>query len=386
MNKKIYYAMAQSDELEPEDAANFIIKKCLQQLNGRKPAAGIIYMAITVDHQRILDIIYSTFNDIKLIGCTTDGEFSSETGYIQDSVLLMLFSSDEIEFATGEIDLKKFDTELIKKEIKTSLDNLNKKPRVGILFTDGIAINSEDSLKIMNTVFNGSVPFFGGAAADQWRFTGSKQFHNNTVLDGKAVYLLICGDLNYSFALGTGWTPVGSYGIVNKSERNIIKEINHMRAIDFYRELLGQNANPSIEMPMAIYDENNTFMYLRTTFGNIIEDDGSIVFLGDIKENYKVRLTLVDRPSIIESVSAAMDNAVKKFPGRRKPSIAICFSCTARRALLGLKTGEECRIVKSKLGKDAIVFGFYSYGEFSPLDTSTGSIFHNESFVCLLLE
>lgn len=364
MSRKIYYAMAQSDELEPGDAAMEVVESCLEQLGDRKASAGIIYMGIAVDHQAVLDTVCSRISGLKLIGCTTDGEFSSETGYMQDSVLLLLFSSDEIEFVAGRIDLSRLDVDDLRDELKRSTGSMNSLPRLGILFTDGISLNSENSIAIMNSVFENKVPFFGGAAADRWRFTGTRQFYNNTVTESTAVYLLLYGEFDYSFAIGTGWTAVGSCGVVNKVERNIVREINNMRAIDFYRDLLGKDASPSIEMPMAVYDENDSFLFLRTTLGNIISEDGSLVFLGDIQEGHKVRVTIVDRTSILDGTAEAADLALKRFPAGKKPSVALCFSCTARRAILGMRTDEECGLVKSRLGVNAIIAGFYTYGSF----------------------
>ncbi len=386
MDKKFYYAIAQSDEIDPENAANEIVEKCLLQLDGKEPKAGIVYMGITVDHQKVLDVINCKIQNINLIGCTTDGEFSSDTGYMQDSVLLMLFSSSEVDFISGKIDLNSYNVKNIKKDIENRIAAINKTPRIGILFSDGITLNSENSLEIMNIVFEEKIPFFGGAAADQWRFTGTKQFFENTVLESSAVYLILCGDFDYSFALGSGWTAIGNYGTINKSDRNNVKEINEIRAIDFYQELLGKDATPSIEMPMAVYNENGSFMYLRTALQNTVGEDGSITFLGNVPEGFRVRLTLVDRNSLLDSVSAAIEKAEEQFPPGKKPSVAICFSCTARRVLLGLRTDEERKIVQSKLGKQVPVSGFYTYGEFSPPAGSLKTIFHNESFVCLLLE
>ena len=165
-----------------------------------------------------------------------------------------------------------------------------------------------------------------------------------------------------------------------------IKEINHNKAVDFYRDFLGKNATPSIDVPMAVFDENDSYLYLRTTLFNTVREDGSIPFLGNIYNGCKVRLTITDRNSILDGTIKSVETALKRFPANRKPSIAICFSCTVRRAILGLRTNEECKIVQSKLGDNVIVFGFYTYGEFSPPDEGRKSTFHNESFICLLVE
>lgn len=386
MGRKFHYALAQSDDIDSADAANDIADRCIIQLNGRKPAAGVVYMGITIDHQAVLDIIHERLGFIHLIGCTTDGEFSSETGFIQDSILLMLFSSDEVEFVSGIIDLKNNDPEDVMSQIKDTTGKTGKSPAIGIIFSDGLTVNGERSLEILNSVFNDRIPFFGGAAADKWRQTGTKQFCQNNVLQDTAVYLLFCGDFDYSYAIGTGWEAVGPAGIVNKSSGNVINEINNIKAIDFYRDFLGKSSAPSIDVPMAVYDENDSYMYLRTTLFNSVGDDGSIPFLGNIPQGYKVRLTIVDRNSILDGVHNAVDTAKKRFPAGKKPSIAICFSCTVRRAILGLRTDEECSIVRSALEEDVPVFGFYTYGEFSPPGDDKKTTFHNETFVCLLLE
>jgi hypothetical protein len=386
MNSKFFFAIAQSDDIDSTDAANDVIDRCMHQLNGRKPSAGLIYMGITIDHHAVLDIIHERIGDVDLIGCTTDGEFSSETGYIQDSILLVLVCSDEVKFVSGIIDFRKNDSETIEIEIRKSLEAADRKPVLGILFSDGLILNGEDSLNLLNTLFDERVPFFGGAAADKYRFTGTKQFYGNTVLEGAAVYLLFCGEFDYSYAIGTGWEAIGPSGIVNKAEGNIIKEINNIKAVDFYRDFLGQEAAPSIDVPMAVFDENGSYLYLRTTLFNTVGEDGSIPFLGNISEGCRVRLTVTDRDSILKGTEKAVNTALKRYPESGKPSAAVCFSCTVRRAILGLRTDEECRTVQSRLGDDVVVFGFYTYGEFAPPGTGKKSTFHNESFICLLLE
>ncbi len=60
--------------------------------------AGILLAALDFDHAEILRRIHQTFPGIQLIGGTTDGEISSVLEFQQDSVVLILFCSDEIKF------------------------------------------------------------------------------------------------------------------------------------------------------------------------------------------------------------------------------------------------------------------------------------------------
>lgn len=49
----------------------------------------------------ILAIIQEAFPAIQLVGCTTDGELSSEMGFTEDSLILMVFASDTVEISAG---------------------------------------------------------------------------------------------------------------------------------------------------------------------------------------------------------------------------------------------------------------------------------------------
>ncbi|RPH56211.1 MAG: hypothetical protein EHM89_15850, partial [Acidobacteria bacterium] len=69
-----------------------------------------------------------------------------------------------------------------------------------------------------------------------------------------------------------------------------------------------------------------------------------------------------------------------------QPAAALFFSCAARKILLGTRTGEELTLIRDKLGDTVPVCGFYGYGEISPnMGDPTGTKYHNESFVSLLL-
>ncbi|MGI9524265.1 MAG: FIST C-terminal domain-containing protein, partial [Hyphomicrobiaceae bacterium] len=62
------------------------------------------------------------------------------------------------------------------------------------------------------------------------------------------------------------------------------------------------------------------------------------------------------------------------------------FSCSGRKLLLGTQTGEEYKILRSELGLDIPVVGFYGYGEIGPgFEDAAKCQFHNETFVTVLI-
>ena len=81
----------------------------------------------------------------------------------------------------------------------------------------------------------------------------------------------------------------------------------------------------------------------------------------------------------------ALDRPIELSRGR-EPTAALFFSCAARKILLGTRTEEELKLIRGALGDAVPACGFYGYGEISPqMGDPTGTKYHNESFVSLLL-
>jgi len=108
-----------------------------------------------------------------------------------------------------------------------------------------------------------------------------------------------------------------------------------------------------------------------------------LVFAGDLTLGAKVQLSHTTRDRIIEATEKSISQSFKNYSGQ-EPEVAICFSCSGRKQVLGTRTSEEYKLVK-KVNPDLRVFGFHGYGEIAPLDKNRPSRFHNETFVSLLL-
>ena len=99
-----------------------------------------------------------------------------------------------------------------------------------------------------------------------------------------------------------------------------------------------------------------------------------------------VRITVADRSAILEGCTESVGKAFADYPHGKTPAAALLFSCAARKLLLGTGTGKEIGIVKSVIGAEVPVCGFYGYGEIGPANTKDpASKFHNETFVSLIL-
>src|SRR5665647_142370 len=129
--------MAHSVELDSFLAVMELIEKCELQLNNKYPTAGILYAGIDVDHQLVLNKIYEKWPDLQLIGCTADGEFSSECDYVEDSLVLTLFVSKNINIVSGFFDNTSTDpSKEYNQVLSEAVSRLGQKPKLCILFSD----------------------------------------------------------------------------------------------------------------------------------------------------------------------------------------------------------------------------------------------------------
>ena len=386
MKTDLFIAMAHSVELDSFLAVMELIEKCELQLNNKYPTAGILYAGIDVDHQLVLDKIYEKWPDLQLIGCTADGEFSSECDYVEDSLVLTLFVSKNINIVSGFFDNTSTDpSKEYSQVLSEAVSRLGQKPKLCILFSDVLKTNGETVMEQITMLTEGKLPIVGGISADSWRFDECKQFFNNISSATISPFLLLAGEFDFSVGMDSGWEPIGEIGTVTKSEGNVLYEINHKPALEFYRDILGENTKPTLELPIALYDEFGSFRFMRTTFENYDRNTGAVTYLGNVPMNYKVRITMVNRESILAGAKSSIDQAIRTFPPNELPVIALCFTCSARRVLLGTRTIEESQIVREKIGDRIKFSGFYTYGEFCPISTKLFNEFHNETFVVVLL-
>lgn len=381
--------IAHSLELDTKDAIEEVLEQCHEQLGDLKPQAGLLFTGIDHDFKLILDRINKVFPGIELIGCSTDGELSSIHGFADDSVTFSLFHSDELYFKAGLADKITDDTvSKIKKAAEDTKLDMDMEPKLCITTTSGLTASGDIIVEGFRQGLGETFPIFGGKAGDQWRFQmKTYQFYKNKVFTDAAPFLLIGGPLLYSFGVETGWIPIGKKAKVTKSDNNIVYEIDNVVALDFYKHHLGEDIGVGdvgavSEYPLAVYEEDNESFYLRASI-ILNRENGSMTFVGNVPQGSTIRITHATRDKIIEAVKKAINSSVTDYPGSN-PAVALCFSCSGRKQVLGTRVGEEYLAFKSNF-TDLPVIGFYTYGEMGPLGRDKPARFHNETFFNLLI-
>jgi len=192
--------------------------------------------------------------------------------------------------------------------------------------------------------------------------------------------------LEISFSIHGGWTPFGPERIVTKSSGNVLYELDGQPALDLYKTYLGDKARDlpgaALLYPLNVTSEDEDQSIVRSIL-NINEAENAVILAGDIKENSKVQLMMTN----VDHIANASERAAKQALEHRqnKPELAILVSCIGRKIVLDQRVEEEIEEVIEVIGTDAVVSGFYSYGEIAPFHGEVACQLHNQTMTITLI-
>ncbi len=395
-------AVGHSEDIDSGDAADSILDQCLAKLGDTVPRAGLLYASIDQEHQVILDRVMDRFPEIHLVGCTTDGELSSEAGFSEDSIVLMLFASDHVEFGSGiGKDLREDTGRAVREAVEAASSGLTKPVRICITNPEGLNINSLDMLAELSKELGDDVPICGGLAGDQERWTGTYQFFGREVLTNSIPVLLFAGPLNVITGIDSGWVPLGPYHHATKVAGNVLYTIDDEPANSVWERYFGSTQHISrhhgfavfpdasvtetTESLTPVYELENPYKDLNFYMSHpaVFQDDGSMIVLNPIVEGSVLRFSDCTRDQIVHGSSRSIESAVSQI-GEQQPDAALVYSCAGRRIVLGTRVVEESNMLKERLEKTPTI-GFYTYGELCPLPGSTIPRAHGGTLVTILL-
>ena len=383
----IIASIGQAEDIDTRKAAARAIRQCQQQLRGKMPQAGLVFAGIHFDHQLMLDEIQRSFPDLELIGCTTAGEFSSNFGFSEDSITLMVFYSDTIQIKTAVgRGLSENPDGAVESAVQQVKKGLSKQASICLAFPDGyygFEKSFEPIMKKLHEELGPGCAVFGGAAGTQlFDFQTIQQFYKKEVLTDSIPIMVFGGPLEYSFSIANSWTPVGKKAQITASEGQIVKKIDDAEAVDFYRYYLGDHTEPAREFVLAVYEKDSEHFYLRSPVS--YHSDGSITFTETIPQGSMVQLTEAIRQVIINDTQTTI-NRLNNDLTEWRPSFALAFSCAFRKDILGTRAAEELKILKDGLPPQLPLSGFYSYGEIAPLVKGQESFLHGATLITLLV-
>jgi hypothetical protein len=134
--------------------------------------------------------------------------------------------------------------------------------------------------------------------------------------------------------------------------------------------------------PVAILNDNDE--PLVRTILSINEEDGSMVFAGNMPEGVIIRFMRSNLDQLIQKA----EDASKQVTGCIKdPDLLLVMNCVGRKIILGQRRGEEIEALAKSMHKDTLIAGFYTYGEFSSWEKPEKTCdLHNQTVVVTALK
>src|SRR5437868_14330029 len=134
-----------SHDVDSVDAVAELIAGAKVALGASLPRVAMLFAGIDHDFAIVLDQINAQWPDITLIGCTTDGEMSSDILFAEDSLALVLLSGDDFYAVSGVARSVSTD---VAGSIRASVDDAVLRlvgrggaPRLCITMPDGLAVS-----------------------------------------------------------------------------------------------------------------------------------------------------------------------------------------------------------------------------------------------------
>ncbi|WP_406683450.1 FIST C-terminal domain-containing protein [Seonamhaeicola sp. MEBiC1930] len=351
----------------------------------QKPLVMVFGDRLELEDPKIYKSILKLFPKGHIVFSSTGGNIISNS-VDDECITITAIEFERSSFVVQTINLN--DTEL--DSYKAGIQLVNKLPKDGLkyimVFSDGSFINGSELTKGMNFAVNSNVLITGGLSADSDRFERTIVSYNENPKDGEIVAVGFYGDtLEVSSSIEGGWQPFGAERTVTRSKANILYELDKKPALDLFKKYLGDKAD---ELPVSTMfyplevkiDEDQSIV--RTVL-NINEDYNAMIFAGDVPLNSKVQLMMTNVDDLVNSAQLTAQQAFEKLIN--KPQLAIVNSGLGRKLLLDQRTVEEIEQIKTVIGNEIVITGFYSNGEIAPFEDENMCQIHNQTIALTLI-
>jgi hypothetical protein len=315
-----------------------------------------------------------------IVGCSTSGEIAGD--HVHDNTLVatsVRFDHTTLHFAVaqalGTEDSHKAGMALARELNRPGLAHL-------LVLSDGLNVNGSALARGLRENLPPSVAVTGGLAGDADRFEKTLVYLGDDALENRIVAIGFYGDrLHVGYGSLGGWDSFGPWRLITKSKGNVLYELDGRSALDLYKEYLGEHAAglpaSGLLFPLALQNGHTAGGLVRTVQG-VDEQEKSMIFTGDMPEGCDVRLMKTNFNRLVDGAEGAARGGLDTL-GRFKPELAVLISCVGRKLVLKQRVEEEIEAVRQVLGQQAVLTGFYSYGEISPVGSIPRCELHNQT-------
>lgn len=314
--------------------------------------------------------IKSFYPNSHLLQCSTAGEIMG-TVVSDNSLVVTAIFFEKTALNFGETNISNAEESL---EAGNNLaGQLVQKDLIhAMVFSDGLKVNGTALVKGLRDNLPLHISVTGGLVGDGSDFKHTYVGLDKVAEEGKIVVVGFYGkSLKIGYGSLGGWDPFGPTRLITKSKDNILYELDHKPALKLYKEYLGDQASglpgTGLLFPLSLgltAEDGRKVEVVRTLLA-VDETDQSMTFAGDMPEGIYAKLMKANFERLVDGASGAANMSAESL-GSTSPELAILISCIGRKLVLKERVEEETEAVRSVVGQQAVMTGFYSYGEICP--------------------
>jgi hypothetical protein len=393
---RIKAAVGLSTKKEPVHAALEAVQQAKKSLKIQKIDLAIFFSSIDIAYPSLLKTITLSLGKVPLIGSSSKAIISSH-GILKRGLAIILVSfPDDVYFNTACVkEINTRSSQDVGRELAEKLNYGFRDIRrdLSIIFSDGLTHEGSGLIFGLQQKLGSSFPLIVAQLADNLRLEKTYLYFNQDLLNQTTLGVLLGGKLNFGLGIKHGWQPLGKPRWVTRSKGNIVYEIDGITAAKLYEEYFAYDLTQlrenldriSVFYPLGIYLPGEKEYLLRNILS--IQDNGSLIFQGDVPEGSQVRFMIGTKESCLQATHEALSEA-KKNIGPHPISFVLLFDSISRYILLGREAHKELEIIKNGLGKDTPILGLYTHGEQAPLTAVNyrgKAYLHNQTITLLAI-
>ncbi len=389
-------------EIDDLEYAVSELKKASENFELLKNSCGIVMCSYETDVEELASRLVEVF-DFPFIGCTGLGLLTSQ-GYEDECIVMTVMTADDCEFAvglTGSIQSAE-DLTTVTDTYKKLSARLPEKEKVIFSYVPWFPRVSNDSyVHTLNAAAGGEVPIFGGVASDGWTFEQCRTFCNGDVSDSSGAMLLVSG--NVRPIIVTENSTNNSTHVsrkVTKSDGMIVYRMGDDAATDFFEKIGLDVSQRSVfseylgtPFLTTIHTSDGDEIDIIRCVGEVGLEDGACQFIGDVEEGSDVTMALTGKEEVKVSVRKVFDRVFERMEEEKKNGYnygaIFCSSCVARYYLIVGEKQTEAQAYVGRLPEGVQLQGFYSFGEFCPVEgkkyKKMYNELHNETFTIIAI-
>ncbi|MFB6200303.1 MAG: FIST signal transduction protein [Candidatus Nanohaloarchaea archaeon] len=375
------------ENVDGDPAADKLFEKCMEEVDSDDVDIGFLFCSESFDLEALVGRLgyHVQEHGGQLVGGTTAGELSVE-GPSTGSAVLLLVSSDEIEFSTVKEEELYVDPVATGRKVSGKLSNsgffdTEKNTALHAIvpgFTTERQAVEFHVLKGLLKNLDASMPIAGGSTADDMAMKNSYQFYGQDVYEDAAVMTGIRTDLEIVTGQEHGMNEKVATGVVTDADGNVINEISGKPAAQWYADAIDEDLEDlkgTFENAAGTEVQNIFVHALEYTLGveqgtdnlrvvtpvSITEDDGLYETAG-VSENSNIFVVTGKDQDIVEAAKDSFKDT-EDF----QTVFSIINDCAVRNAALEDDQKEkEIDQLREKIGENFI--GYYGYGEIGGQD------------------